>query len=130
MESGNQDWKGNCADLVNAASTKVMTTHVVSPELSQILESNTSVMTVVPAAPISTLTAANRPSPPPTVTSSVRTAGFLACEPDLAIRKNEAKVVPSQATYSTMRSLAKTRMSRSEEHTSELQSRGHLVCRL
>src|SRR5207253_9149175 len=38
--------------------------------------------------------------------------------------------VPTQIDYSDYREVAGVKMPRSEEHTSELQSRGHLVCRL
>src|SRR5699024_9919984 len=79
--------------------------------LSQMSERKTSVMTVVPVDAIITQTAASRAKPPVTVTRRVLTAGFLAWEPDRAIRKNDANVVASQATYRTIRSLARTRTS-------------------
>src|SRR2546422_6785396 len=58
--------------------------------------------------------------------------------PSKFTRNTEASVVPSTATHMsptssvvTARSIVNTnRWKRSEEHTSELQSRLHLVCRL
>src|SRR5690625_2476554 len=111
IESGSHDWNGNWADLVQAASTNVRMIQVTVVGWLHRSEARISVMTVVPVEAIITATAASSDSPPMTVTSRVRTAGFRAWDPERAMRKNDASVVASHATYSTMTSLAKTRMS-------------------
>src|SRR5207253_10589657 len=44
--------------------------------------------------------------------------------------KTSSDVIPAKFQVKSLEEIKKEKMSRSEEHTSELQSRGHLVCRL
>src|SRR5690625_5951707 len=83
-----------------------------------------------------------RPSPPAMLMSSkpFPTSHWapltLACAKKMKITEmvNHRKIMvshkPVEAEIQTEMSLAVNLIHRSEEHTSELQSRGHLVCRL
>src|SRR5690625_6326905 len=69
----------------------------------------------------------------PPATSSGRASKSRAfCGSSESMRRRQMEVLPSRSFTRAMgRSRRVTKISeRSEEHTSELQSRGHLVCRL
>src|SRR5690625_593266 len=61
-----------------------------------------------------------------------KAAGELICyiETEEAISSNQEKVEKNLDTPTTTEPKDNSMKTRSEEHTSELQSRGHLVCRL
>src|SRR5439155_22503213 len=65
-----------------------------------------------------------RPQPPPTLRSGPATSSSRLSASVFSCPRTSSSV-PQQMPRQTRRS-----PSRSEEHTSELQSRGHLVCRL
>src|ERR1035437_7518874 len=55
---------------------------------------------------------------------------FLNSEFDFFIEFNHHTAVPIENLYESKETLGLDRLARSEEHTSELQSRQYLVCRL
>ena len=111
IESGSHAWNGNWADLVNTAPARSSATGMANPGWAQESETRTSVMRVVPVPTHMTTTAARRLRPPAAVTRRVRIAGSRASLPDRAMRKNEQRVVASQATNISTRSSARTRSS-------------------
>lgn len=108
MESGSQDWNGNWADFVKAATARSTASTVLSVGSCQIPLSSTPLRDAVPVVATMVATAASRASPPPTVTSSVRIAGSRAWSPERPMRKKEAKEVNSHATNRTTRLSAST----------------------
>src|SRR5699024_5633695 len=104
MASGSQKWKGNWADLVNAAtatSTATVTVKPVSVAHTSWPSAPETHLDVVPVRSQTATTAASSTRPPTKVSRRVRRAAGYAGRPELAMSANDASDVSSQHTNSS-----------------------------
>src|SRR5699024_8141985 len=102
MASGSQKWKGNWADLVNAATATSTATVTVKPvSVAHTSWPSASEIDVVPVASQPATTAASSTRPATKVSRRVRRAAGYAGRPELAMSANDASDVSSQHTNSS-----------------------------
>src|SRR5690625_6409351 len=91
--------------------------------VNQVKEAATAVIPQSSNAP--TLVPTQSPTEPPTIANSVKNPTAIKSGAN-----NPHQATSTAVSHTTTRARTTPAAQRSEEHTSELQSRGHLVCRL